>query len=178
VYKFYAIKGDDGTVRFRADNDGGNALLRYLEIVQAGGKDYDLLILRSHLMMEDLLLTLVAARYKDPERFKKGRPGFARLLNLAKLRYRIRGGEWLWESLRLLNTVRNQTAHVIESRFREENHIKLDRLDELVGKHSGVPMPKKLADRRNIHRLQWRLASLYSVLYRLHEKTRHIEPSH
>lgn len=54
---------------------------------------------------------------------------------------------------------------------REDDNVlrKLDRMDQLIGNHSGVPIPSKL--KPSIERLNWRLASLYSCMSRLSHRT-------
>jgi hypothetical protein len=118
-------------------------------------------------MVEEKLSALAGAR--NPVALKGLGRGFDRLVSLVKVLYGLPERDWIWECVTLLNVLRNATAHKIQPHIRQDSQVMMDRIDDLVGKYSGVPMPKKLLAKRNIVRIRWRLASLYSVLCRLEE---------
>lgn len=144
----------------QADED----LIRYLRLVQQSGR-LELLILRAHLLAEELMHELIGKKLAAPEHFEYREFSFRQCLSLTKAMYWKEQDQWLWECLALLNAARNHMAHSILKREDEKVVKKLDRMDELIGKHSGVSIPSKLTP--SVDRMHWRLASLYSCMSRL-----------
>ncbi|MDH4099992.1 MAG: hypothetical protein OEV28_05400 [Nitrospirota bacterium] len=147
-----------------ANSQVNESLIRYLSLVQQPG-ELELLILRAHMLAEELLHELIGKKLVAVQHFNLERITFCQSLSLAKAMYWREEDEWLWECLVLLNGARNHMAHKILKREDEKVLRKIDRMDELIGKNSGVPIPSKLAP--SVQRIHWRLASLYSCMSRL-----------
>ena len=139
-------------------------LIRYLKLVQEPG-GFELLILRAHLLAEEKLRQIVRDGLPHPEHLEDRTLGFSQNLMLAKCLHWTEEKDWIWECLKLLNGVRNTMAHNLLAAKEEALREKMDRLDLLVGKHSGVPMPSNLGP--SAQRLHWRLASLYAEIAKL-----------
>lgn len=139
-------------------------LIRYLRLVQQPGR-LELVVLRAHLLAEELLHELIKKQLAAPEHFDTRNISFRNCLSLAKGMYWKEQNQWIWECLTLLNAARNHMAHSVVKRNDENVANKLDRIDELIGMHSGVPMPRQLEP--SVDRMHWRLASLYSCMSKL-----------
>ena len=79
------------------------------------GKDAELLILKGHLLVETLLEKYLRQNLPHPDALADARLSFAqKLAFVASLRSDPDEG-WLWDSIRLLNRLRNELAHHIDS---------------------------------------------------------------
>jgi hypothetical protein len=138
-----------------------NELIRYLKIVQESGR-LEILVLRAHLLAEEKLRALIVGSLVHAEHFDQRSFNYQQCLMLAQSMHWKPDQGWVWECLKLLNGIRNSMAHILFEKHKESILPKIERLDLLIGKHSGVPMPSNLGP--SVTRLHWRLASLYAAI--------------
>ncbi|HIK18137.1 MAG TPA: hypothetical protein IGS53_23015 [Leptolyngbyaceae cyanobacterium M33_DOE_097] len=79
-----------------------------------GITEAELLVLKTHLLIEKALFTAVQRRLPNPYFLQKAKPGFAQLLSLAKAFFYKEGQEEIWEAIQALNAIRNRLAHELE----------------------------------------------------------------
>ena len=90
------------------------AVKRYISIVYPEKGDPTYLILRTHLLIEELLRDLIAANFKHPEALDGARLNFSQILTLAKAGTLASKPEmWHWTAIDKLNKLRNLFAHHI-----------------------------------------------------------------
>lgn len=76
--------------------------------------DLSLIILKGHLLIEELLFTLVSSAAKDPSAIKSAKLGYYELASVAKaLFYESRVGP-IWGAIFELNKLRNTLVHDLE----------------------------------------------------------------
>ncbi len=74
-----------------------------------------LVILKGHLLIEELLNELIERRLDRPEELRDVDLTFNQRLFMAKALYSMATkGEWFWEAIKKLNNLRNQLAHHLE----------------------------------------------------------------
>ena len=99
--------------------------MKYLHLADEhldGITDPALLILKTHLILEQALTAEVAANVRHPRFLKKANLRFHQILNFAKAMFyestdnegRVRDIDQIWDALEALNTLRNQLAHHLE----------------------------------------------------------------
>jgi len=91
----------------------------------------DLIILKGHLLLEEMLLLLVAKNVEYPSAIEEiNNLGFSTLLKFAKaLKYSSNDFDWVWEAIENFNSIRNTLAHKLEA---EGLHQKIDDLLTLI----------------------------------------------
>ena len=78
------------------------------------GKDSVLVVLKGHLLIEEQLRQIVDEHVKKPRALVKARFSCSQVICLAEAFCSERAPLWLWDSLRKLNSLRNDIAHQIE----------------------------------------------------------------
>ena len=89
-------------------------------------RDPALVILKCHLLIEELLRGLVDRCVKEPSALNDARLSFNQYRCLAKALIAHPKFDWLWEAIKKLNTVRNALSHNLEP------HEVDDRIAELI----------------------------------------------
>jgi hypothetical protein len=77
-------------------------------------RDPVLVILKCHLLIEELLRALVDRRVNEPSALNDARLSFNQYRCLAKAFIAHPKFDWLWEAIKKLNSVRNALAHKLE----------------------------------------------------------------
>ena len=139
-------------------------LRRFLNMVPNHGY-VELVVLKAHLMIEELMWKLLELPLKKPNAINKKEFDFSHCLSLVEAIYWHEKTDWLWKAIRQINGIRNSLAHNVDTVNDEKLTHRFDALDKLIAENSGVPMPNKDP---SVQRLHWRLASLYSVLSRFY----------
>ncbi len=99
--------------------------IKYLDMADEhldGITDPTLLILKTHLLLEQALRAEVAANVRHPRFLKQANLRFYQVLNLAKAMFyesmdnedRARDIDQIWDAVEALNALRNQLAHHLE----------------------------------------------------------------
>lgn len=76
--------------------------------------DMTLLLLKGHLLVEELLRQLVDNALVKPSALKDARLETYQCICLAEALFHGRAPSWLWDALRKLNGIRNKLAHNVE----------------------------------------------------------------
>jgi hypothetical protein len=105
---------------------------------QAG--DLTLLVLKAHLLFEELLRDFIKKQLRHPEAIQGARLSFAQALKLAQaLATTLEPNDWRWKALIELNRLRNSMAHEFES---ESSETIVARIVALVGPEVGGKFPR------------------------------------
>jgi hypothetical protein len=97
------------------------------------GQDPVLVVLKGHLLIEEQLRQIVDEHVKRPKALMKAQFSCSHVICLAEAFCDDRAASWLWESLRNLNSLRNDIAHKIEPKKFQE---RLARIVSSVGENS------------------------------------------
>lgn len=76
--------------------------------------DLSLIILKGHLLIEELLFALVSSAAKHPSAIESGRLHYHQLASVAKALYYEEHLGPVWDAIFELNTLRNELAHQLE----------------------------------------------------------------
>ena len=94
--------------------------LRVIEHLPRDG-DESLIVLKGHLLVEELLFELVAQSVTHPAALREARLTFYNVACLAKASYFAEGNGHVWEAVFALNSLRNGYAHNLEPGAREKH---------------------------------------------------------
>ncbi len=86
---------------------------RYAKLLPSAD-DMTLLLLKGHLLVEELLRSLIDDTLVKPSALKDARLETFQCICLAEAIFANRAPKWLWEALRKLNSIRNKLAHNLE----------------------------------------------------------------
>lgn len=114
-----------------ADLDQYTEFLTHLPVTAS---DKTLMTLKGHLLVEQALRTYISRRVPHPNRLKDKQIPFANLIDFASSLEDNKNMEWIWEALRILNTLRNKLAHNLTPLKIEEIEA---RFISYVKKHDG-----------------------------------------
>lgn len=78
-------------------------------------------VLRAHLLAEELLYEIVELFARNPRALEQARLSFAQLLALTKALTPFPDDHWMWACMSDLNAIRNRMAHNLESGDLEAN---------------------------------------------------------
>jgi hypothetical protein len=76
--------------------------------------DVSLVVLKGHLILEELLLALVERHCFNPNSLAKARLSFAQITYVAQAIFRLPESAPWWEPIRQLNTLRNSLVHQLQ----------------------------------------------------------------
>jgi hypothetical protein len=86
--------------------------LKFWENISLEKKDETLIILKGHLLLEDLMSEYCASHVENEKPLEDARFSFTQLMHLVKaLKKRKPPGDWVWPSIQKLNVLRNKLAH-------------------------------------------------------------------
>lgn len=92
-------------------------LERLVQYLRPTDKDPIYLVLKTHLVVEEVLIDFLRRQAPNPKHIDEVRLNFSQLVSLAQAFYRFRDHEWwVWPSLKKLNSLRNLLAHNLEPR--------------------------------------------------------------
>lgn len=90
-----------------------DAQLRVLKHLPNKG-DLSLIILKGHLLIEELLFALVSSAAKDPSAIKSGKLNYYQLASVAKALFYEKHVGPVWDAIFELNALRNTLVHNLE----------------------------------------------------------------
>lgn len=96
-----------------------NLKLRVIQHLPKG--DLSLIVLKGHLLIEELLYVIVKASVKHPESVENARLRFSQLAYLARAIAYEDSLRAVWDAIFAINTLRNMFAHDLETKRMEEN---------------------------------------------------------
>lgn len=115
-------------------------LAKHLPIDSA---DVSLLILKGHLLLEELLNEYLESKLPRPEHLEEARLTFFQRVAITRALEPLGPNDWVWSALAKLNTARNAFAHNLEppnAEAKRNEFIASVPLDD-VSQPSGVPSP-------------------------------------
>ena len=89
------------------------ASARYYRLLPRSG-DLTILLLKGHLLVEELLRQLIDSSLMKPSALKDARLETHQCICLAEALFHDRSSTWIWDALRKLNGIRNKLAHNLE----------------------------------------------------------------
>lgn len=89
-------------------------------IPEPNGENDELIILKGHLLLEELLHSFLFERMYTYEPIESLRPTFKTLLSFSESLCQYEGYDWLWEMLGELNKIRNHLAHKLDGESFED----------------------------------------------------------
>jgi hypothetical protein len=116
------------------ESRSSNMLNRFLSHLPLNTIDPVLVVLKGHLLAEELLRDFVHARMLDPSKLLGARLTFSQYLCLAKALSPPGQNEKLWTSTKKLNDLRNKLAHQLEP---EEIDKKISNFIQFHSDHRG-----------------------------------------
>ena len=96
----------------------------FLTHLPVTASDKTLMALKGHLLVEQALRTYISKRVPHPSRLKDKQIPFSTLIDFASSLEDDKRLEWMWEALRILNSVRNMLAHNLSPVKIEEKEAK------------------------------------------------------
>lgn len=103
----------------------------------AAGDDVVLLVLKGHLLVEERLNEILASYVAQPSVLERANLRYHQLATFCEALFHSADQAWVWESVRHLNTLRNDLAHKLESAKRGqliENFLKpVDETQKTIG---------------------------------------------
>ena len=89
-----------------------NGLLEYTKVLPGNKKHpIEILVLRGHLLIERELRGLIEAKLQRPTAFDLDNMKFSTTMRLAEALYGEAVADWIWGSIKQLNTIRNSLEH-------------------------------------------------------------------
>ena len=101
------------------DMSPGSAWGRYASFLPETD-DVSLIVLKGHLIIEELLVALVERHCFNPKCLTKARLSFAQTTYVAQALFRLPESAPWWEPIRQLNTLRNSLVHQLQPKELEE----------------------------------------------------------
>lgn len=77
-------------------------------------------ILKGHLLLEELINEILENHVQHPDIFNEIRIGFYAKLGLARSMSKSRHSSPWWEMIKLINTLRNESAHKLDTKKRDK----------------------------------------------------------
>lgn len=77
--------------------------------------------MRGHLLIEKKVRELINAKVRKPEALSDARLSFNQVLCIAEALFWKKGSDWLWESIRKLNNIRNSFSHQLTPKKYDDN---------------------------------------------------------
>jgi hypothetical protein len=103
---------------------GVDQLRRDIELVAKHlplkSEDRTLLVLKGHLLVENLLTEYIVSKVPDASHLEAGQFRFPQRVALARMFVPNGSNEWVWDALKKLNSLRNTLAHRLEAENAEQ----------------------------------------------------------
>lgn len=133
-------------------------MIRFFEHLPRNG-DVELSILKTHLLIEELLTRVITRAAKNPSAIEEANLGFAQKMQLARAFSNLAREAWLWDALQALNQTRNKLAHGLSA---TEIQQRCDAFIEIVEKFQGIPTDEILSP--TFGRFHWAAFKVFSAL--------------
>jgi hypothetical protein len=109
-------------------------------IIPVGG-DPTYTVLKTHLLIEEMLVEYINRKLPNPAAMKGARLSFSQRLSLVRAMQVSGSDHWSWDGIERLNTIRNMLAH---QRDAAGFPAKVQEFIEFMQKHTNVPLPPPL----------------------------------
>lgn len=115
-------------------------MTRFFELFEPRGNDPTYLVLKAHLLFEELLRDFVDKQFANPSSLRGARLTFAQVLAIAQASATtLPPDDWRWQGLKELNKLRNALAHEFDSSVSQDA---MCRLVAIVAPNIGGNFPK------------------------------------
>ncbi|MEK6786446.1 MAG: hypothetical protein AABY61_13285 [Nitrospirota bacterium] len=122
-------------------------------------------ILAAHLVSEAMLFRFIQTKTANPEALDLAQWTYSEILVLVQsLRKKSSKEEWLWKTLRSLNSVRNRLAHDIETQHLPE---RIEKMYKTADRHIDIHAPGADPKDRENNKLKYFLLILCGVVNQL-----------
>lgn len=125
------------------------SLVRFFQHLPRNG-DVELTILKTHLLVEELLTRIIARAAKNPTTIEQAELTFFQKMHLARAFSNLAREEWLWNALQVLNQTRNRLAHELSATGFQK---RCEDFVEIVEGSQGAPTDELLSP--TFGRLHW-----------------------
>jgi hypothetical protein len=108
-------------------------------------RGYEYLILKGHLLAEEEMLNYIKRAVPNATPIIEGRFSFYQLVQIVEAMRPTGVDTWLWESLRKLNSLRNEMAHNLQPQGLER---KAKELVKIVAKNTSLDISSTKSDKK------------------------------
>lgn len=133
-------------------------LIRLMEVLPKSG-DAELTLLKSHLLLEEVLTKIISNALKNPKHMHDARLTFSQKIKLARASGEASHAVWVWKALDLLNQARNELSHNLAI---EPAKAKIKKFISHVAAHSDE-VPSNIFD-SNFTEFHWAMLNTYLVI--------------
>lgn len=124
--------------------------------------DRDLILLKGHLLVEELLRTYIKKMLPQPDELSDPREfGFIQYLRLTKAFQEDASHDWIWVALEKLNSIRNLLAHHLEPKGFED---RLEHFLSFVEENAAGKRTEEELKKMRMERLYWIMSLLLLLL--------------
>lgn len=139
-------------------NPATSPMIRFAELLPKSG-DLELSLLKSHLLIEEALTTIICSAAQQPKYIERARLTFAQKISLARSFSALENEPWVWGALNKLNDARNELGHRLAM---VEIRAKLDDFVNFVESEQGAPHASLLGG--TFAPFHWAAASVFTLL--------------
>lgn len=115
--------------------------LRFWKHISWKSGDETLIVLKGHLLLEDLMREYCASRMESEKYLDEARLSFSQIAHLTRALNKYQAAEWIWSGFLKVNKLRNRLAHNLEPRdyfqIRDAliEYVKLNSADKSIYDH-------------------------------------------
>jgi len=105
--------------------------LKFWNHISLKAGDETLIVLKGHLLLEDLMSEYCASRVENEKDLEEAKLTFTQLVHLVKALQKYQPPEWVWPALKRVNGLRNKLAHKLTPKDYEKSrdefieHVKM-----------------------------------------------------
>ncbi|MDY6992789.1 MAG: hypothetical protein SVR94_09335 [Pseudomonadota bacterium] len=104
------------------DNDESQKdFIKFWSHISLNTGDETLIVLKGHLLLEDLMSEYCSSKVEDEKPFNEARLSFAQLICMVKAMQKIKPSEWVWPAVKKVNALRNKLAHKLTPKDYEKS---------------------------------------------------------
>lgn len=133
-------------------------LIKFIDHMPNSG-DVELALLKSHLLIEEVLTHILLKKAQNPQHLKKTQISFSSKATLARCFSDLDGSPWIWTALKKLNSARNSLAHDLD---RNDFADKLEDFVSYVETTQGKIDPSLVSEK--LSSFHYAVFNLYSAL--------------
>lgn len=106
------------------------------------GDDVSLIVLKGHLLIEEMLLELAMLAVPNPKHLEQASLGFHKLAHVVRALVAEKSDDKYWELILGINALRNQLAHKLQPHDLDQRIAKVLELDKQVQPFEGIAIDK------------------------------------
>jgi len=89
-------------------------MLKFMQHIGVGLGDETLIVLKGHLLLEDLMREFCSSKMENPKPLEEARLGFSQIAALTHSLLKHPMQQWVWAGVKKVNNLRNMLAHNLE----------------------------------------------------------------